>query len=1315
MHSESEVHIAAIKKALQNRTAAVMVGAGFSRNAEGGENLKLWKELARELWNDLNPSDLNSNEIRETSVIQLASQYAQLFSLPALEQLLKKHIPDEKVRPGELHKSLLKLPWSEIFTTNYDTLLERAAEDIFERSYFTVTCREDIPRSKSLNITRIVKLHGSFPSQRPFIFTEEQYRSYPEKFAPFINLVRQSMLENSFCLVGFSGDDPNFLQWIGWVRDMLDQHALPIYLFTANPISFAQYKLLESRKVTPVVLPTRKNGDPLDYQDRYKYLIEEISASSEVEKEKEWTNTLEITLGKKLPKQEKFDIDSAAKQVRKIIDFKKEYPGWIIAPFAVRRELQQKLSSLQNLFSDQSYTDLSEQSPHTCLVSISLYAWLTDRTLLSINDKTAKLAINLLEQTLGRQNYPKESNSLLAKCGVENYNEFLNHWNELASQLAKWSREEQDKDSFEKVASLVKNGASRYKTLEDKLNYEASLFAIYSGDLSLARRLIFEWSPASNDTYMEVRKGALLAEIGEISLGLKTSIQGLQKIRRNLKANPENIKFLSEESWAYFVIARMEQVYSYDLKTKHRQKNLFKSPSAIESDKENLENLTPIESHSEQQNRTLPDSYFQSPKEADEPDTLDQLPRIEPLGKAKSEINPEKEVETILSLLDSEVSHRSKEAIATHQFALGAYRAPSSANELYATTSYEHKRKTESAYSYINLVDNIALPPKMGGFGWHKESFIQAGWWISQRNLYLRVFSIALRTADSDILKPSDHTEAPYKTGWLSRYDVATAHEDIAEQICDKAIHVMESSLTEISKEENTDKHTNKIKRDTILFLAESYSRFILRISNPAKLDSYLKEIISLHQSQDLWIKPELWGCFSNALHRSLEAMAPNVRQRYLADILSLPPLPPRELEDKFSHHYRHNWIDDNKVLNTFKYSEVLNTPAIENEVERLITQLYNTNSEDIKEKIWIRIFALDELKLVADHLKARLSEMIWQVDNWPIIPGFKKFACLTFPPKDFNPVKRLHTQKIGNLSYISKGEETEKVMWSYDESDSLIYCWIYANEKLSLDNIDIACAIKAMQRWHSEEWDLIINSRPLTRSQKNTISKRLNLFDKLLTLMLPQNWQSIEEIASYSKWIKGLPAEADKCGIEFRLFYLREHLSKKRYNRDDTVENDVANALLDETASQSFTDAISTVRDIIKIDWNHEPEKIVDTIIFMIASGKPLITTWGLDLLILIIKKHPESLSIRRFSRIETPLIKISEKYAYRPFFTPKPLYLEEAPIIRHKCALLCTLLYEKSIYANSKAVKIWLDEIKKDPLPEVRYIDSYEKFVSD
>ena len=84
-----------------------------------------------------------------------------------------------------------------MFTTNYDTLLERAREFVTLKRYEVVVEKEDLLYA---NQPRIVKLHGSFPSP-PFVITEEDYRRYPSDNAPFVNTVRQSLLENTLCLI----------------------------------------------------------------------------------------------------------------------------------------------------------------------------------------------------------------------------------------------------------------------------------------------------------------------------------------------------------------------------------------------------------------------------------------------------------------------------------------------------------------------------------------------------------------------------------------------------------------------------------------------------------------------------------------------------------------------------------------------------------------------------------------------------------------------------------------------------------------------------------------------------------------------------------------------------------------------------------------------------------------------------------------------------------------------------------------------------------------------------------------------------------
>ena len=109
----------------------------------------------------------------------------------------------------------------------------------------------------------IYKLHGNLRtnSEDPYEFdgdrhvqyviTQEDYDTYPEKHEAFVNLMRISLLKGHLCLIGFSGDDPNFLGWINWVKDILDYSASrevspprTIYYINAEPGSLDSSKKL---------------------------------------------------------------------------------------------------------------------------------------------------------------------------------------------------------------------------------------------------------------------------------------------------------------------------------------------------------------------------------------------------------------------------------------------------------------------------------------------------------------------------------------------------------------------------------------------------------------------------------------------------------------------------------------------------------------------------------------------------------------------------------------------------------------------------------------------------------------------------------------------------------------------------------------------------------------------------------------------------------------------------------------------------------------------------------------------------------------
>ena len=240
-----------VRARLWRGRAAAFVGAGLSLNAQraspSAPPFPVWSGLAEAMAIELYPS----NPSRAPSdVLRLAQEYEHAMTRNTLDALLLRLIPDDLYTPSPLHVSLLELSWADVLTTNYDTLLERAARRSGQR-YSTVYQPDDLARTAP---PRIVKLHGSFPSHTPFILTEDDFRRYPRTHTPFVSLAQTLLAEHAVLLLGFSGDDPNFLQWSGWVRDHLPSSAPPLFLAGALDLAPPKRTLLEHRGIAPIDL-----------------------------------------------------------------------------------------------------------------------------------------------------------------------------------------------------------------------------------------------------------------------------------------------------------------------------------------------------------------------------------------------------------------------------------------------------------------------------------------------------------------------------------------------------------------------------------------------------------------------------------------------------------------------------------------------------------------------------------------------------------------------------------------------------------------------------------------------------------------------------------------------------------------------------------------------------------------------------------------------------------------------------------------------------------------------------------------------------
>ncbi len=189
--SMEENYIKEIAEALSENHAALMVGAGFSKNAEKiavtEKKFLNWNELSDMFYETVYGQHGGPGKEYNSS-LRLAQEVEITVGRPKLEKIIKEAVPDSEYAPSELYVKLMELPWKDVFTTNYDTLLERAADRVIKRRYDVVVCQEDLVNRS--DAPRILKLHGSFPSYRPFIITEEDYRTYPIKFAAMVNTVQ---------------------------------------------------------------------------------------------------------------------------------------------------------------------------------------------------------------------------------------------------------------------------------------------------------------------------------------------------------------------------------------------------------------------------------------------------------------------------------------------------------------------------------------------------------------------------------------------------------------------------------------------------------------------------------------------------------------------------------------------------------------------------------------------------------------------------------------------------------------------------------------------------------------------------------------------------------------------------------------------------------------------------------------------------------------------------------------------------------------------------------------------------------------------
>lgn len=183
-------------------SAGIFVGAGLSV----GAGLPGWESLLEE------PRAASDIPLLRHD-LPLMAEYI-LLEATYSRQRLEQHILDSTLAEGvevtDTHRSLARLGVDQVWTTNYDPLIERA-----DRAALVISSDDDVRLIGSTRKT-IIKMHGSINPfgatpvwDEPPVITRSDFEAYEDDHPRLWALLRAAYLSKTVLFLGFSFADPN--------------------------------------------------------------------------------------------------------------------------------------------------------------------------------------------------------------------------------------------------------------------------------------------------------------------------------------------------------------------------------------------------------------------------------------------------------------------------------------------------------------------------------------------------------------------------------------------------------------------------------------------------------------------------------------------------------------------------------------------------------------------------------------------------------------------------------------------------------------------------------------------------------------------------------------------------------------------------------------------------------------------------------------------------------------------------------------------------------------------------------------------------
>jgi tetratricopeptide (TPR) repeat protein len=215
---------------LVERTASLFLGSGINAGIHSSE------DIACPLGNQLSTWICRDLLISPETVVPL-DEASEMARHAVGDRVLNDYLFEQfgKFKPGVAQLALVQLPWDKIYTTNFDLLVEQAAQSELVNPAGNITVvtstttdvsvlsEEDIP---------YYKLHGSLDiantADGKLILSKKDYREYEKFKKPLFKRLKADLESRTFVFVGYSLTDPNFRAVLDDCKEELGTQTLPL-------------------------------------------------------------------------------------------------------------------------------------------------------------------------------------------------------------------------------------------------------------------------------------------------------------------------------------------------------------------------------------------------------------------------------------------------------------------------------------------------------------------------------------------------------------------------------------------------------------------------------------------------------------------------------------------------------------------------------------------------------------------------------------------------------------------------------------------------------------------------------------------------------------------------------------------------------------------------------------------------------------------------------------------------------------------------------------------------------------------------------